>query len=312
MGLTNFPFGITSFGAPVMGVTTGNVFFVDSGSTAAADTVDHGTNTTQPFATVDFAIGRTTANNGDIIYVMPGHSENITGTIAMDVAGLSVIGLGQGFTRPQIVHTGTAGTVTITASNCRWSNMIHVASIAEVVSAISISGPGTASATQHTEIDNCRFTFDATAVEFAEMLTCGDGGTDSADYLSIHDNWFEAEGIDGCGSAILLDDCQFIDIVNNRFSGDFNTPVIDADRGSSACLDFYIVGNVIENRDDGTTNIFQMEDNSTGIIAHNYFASPLADPEVHFDQGICKMIDNFGSDDAVDVGASRIPIASAT
>ena len=231
----------------------------------------------------------------------------------MDVAGVSVIGLGVGFTRPRFNHTGTAGVVEITASSCRWSNMIHIADVASVVSAVTVSGPGTASATEHCQIDNCRFTVNLLGTDmFVDTVFLGDGGTDSADYITIRDNWFQAEVVDNAGSAINIDDCQFIDIVNNRFSGDYNTPVIMADAGSSVCLDFYIWDNIIENRDNGTTNIFQMDAAATGVIGRNMFVSALDNPEIHFDQGACKMFENYGNDDASDLSAGRIPIATAT
>ncbi len=67
MGLTAFPNGISSMGVPVVGPTTGNVFFVDSGSGTRADDTSHGRDSTKPFSTVDFAIGQCTASNGDII-----------------------------------------------------------------------------------------------------------------------------------------------------------------------------------------------------------------------------------------------------
>ncbi len=317
MPLTNFPNGVSSFGMPMIGsgpiFTTGNIFFVDSGATNASDSTDQGTEPLFPFATIDYAIGRCTASNGDYIIVMPGHTENITGIIALDVAGVTVIGLGVGFTRPQIVHTGTGGRVEITASSCRWSNIIHIASVASVVSAITVSGPGTASATEHCQIDNCRFTFELAGTDlWVDTVALGDGGTNSADYITIRDNWFQAETVDGAGSALLIDDCQFIDIIGNRFSGDYNNPVIMCDAGSSVCLDFYIVDNVIENRDDGTTNIFQMDNAATGVIIRNTFSSPLADTEIHFDQGICRMSENYSSDDADNVSGGLAPSATAT
>ncbi len=316
MPLTNFPHGVSSFGMPQLGsggipATTGNVFFVDSGAANAADG-NAATSPSSPAATIDGAIGKCTANNGDQIIVMPGHSESGFGTITMDVAGVSVFGLGQAFTRPQLVYTATTDLVSIVASNCRWSNIIHVAGVAEVVSGIDISGPGSATATEHNEVDHCRWTFSATGFEFAEMMVLGDGGTDSANYCNIHDNWFEAEILDGCGTAILIDDCNFTQIVSNRFSGDFNTPVIMADAGSSVCKDFYIVGNHIENKDTGTTCIFQMEDATTGIVGGNWFATELPDPEVHFDQGECWMLENYGADDATNVNALLVPLATAT
>ena len=231
------------------------------------------------------------------------------GAAVSDVAGVSVIGLGQGFTRPRLVHTGTAGIVTITASNCRWSNIVHDASIAAVVSAISVSGPGTATATEHTEIDHCRFTFDATGIEFTVMIALGDGATDSADYVSIHDNWFEAENIDGCGSALLIDDCQFVHIINNLFTGDYNSVCIDGAAGSSACLDYIIMGNVVENRDGGAVNCMDLDDSATGLIARNLWHSALAGL-VQIDSGACKQAENFGGDDEADRSAILTPAAT--
>ena len=309
MGLTKFPNGVSSFGMPVLGSggvtippTTGNVFFVDSG--IGVDAPRLGRDPGQPYATIDFAIGQTTANNGDQILVLPGHTENLTGSIALDVAGVAVIGIGQGFTRPRLVHTGTGGIVTITASNCRWSNIVHEASIAAVVSAISVSGPGTATATEHTEIDNCRFTFDATGIEFTVMIALGDGAADSADYVTLHDNWFEAENIDGCGSALLIDDCQFVQIRNNLFTGDFNSVAVDGAAGSSACLDYVISGNLVENRDTGFA--LDLDDSATGLVYDNHFFSGAADAVSVVDFGACLNSRNFVCDLA-DETAVEIP-----
>jgi len=311
MGLTNFPNGVSSFGMPVLGsggipATTGNVFFVDSGAARAADG-NAATDPLSPAATIDGAIGKCTANNGDQIIVLPGHTENITGTIAMDVAGVSVFGLGQGFSRPQVVHTGTAGIVSITASNCRWSNIIHVASIAAVVSAIGVSGPGTATATQHTEIDNCRFTFDATGIEFTVMIALGDGAANSADYVSIHDNWFEAENIDGCASALLIDDCQFVHIQHNLFTGDYNSVCIDGAAGSSACLDYVITDNYVENIDTGLA--IDLDDSATGIVFNNMVSGGGA-LAANVDWGACRVAQNYIAD-AADVHGVDIPTTAA-
>ncbi len=309
MGQTNFPNGVSSFGMPVIGSggvtlppTTGNIFFVNS--VTGVDQSRLGRDSTRPYATIDFAINQTTANQGDTIIVTEGHTENLTGSIALDVAGVSVIGLGQGLTRPRLVHTGTAGIVTITASNCRWSNIVHEASIAAVVSAISVSGPGTATATEHTEIDNCRFTFDATGIEFTVMIALGDGATDSADYVDIHDNWFEAENIDGCGSALLIDDCQFVQIRNNLFTGDFNSVAVDGAAGSSACLDYVISGNTVENRDSGLA--LDLDDSATGVCINNHFFSGAADAVSVVDFGACLNSRNFVCDLA-DETAVEIP-----
>jgi L-asparaginase/Glu-tRNA(Gln) amidotransferase subunit D len=60
------------------------------------------TNPKQPAATLDGAIGKTTANNGDLILVHPGHSETLSAAAAItcDVAGVTIVGLGTGNNRP--------------------------------------------------------------------------------------------------------------------------------------------------------------------------------------------------------------------
>ena len=56
-------------------VHTGNVFFVMTGG---SDTAGQGQHPDAPFATVDFAVGQCTADQGDVIYTMPGYTETIT------------------------------------------------------------------------------------------------------------------------------------------------------------------------------------------------------------------------------------------
>src|SRR5256885_9730538 len=88
-------------------VHAGDPFFVKaSGGVNSA----YGGDKAHPLATLDYAIGLTTANHGDVIYVMPGHTETIsTATaLALDVAGVQVVGLGHWRLRPTLT-LGTAG-----------------------------------------------------------------------------------------------------------------------------------------------------------------------------------------------------------
>ena len=110
-------------GVPILpGWTTGNVFFVDSG--IGSDTADVGKKATEPFATLDYAIGRCTASNGDVIIVMPGHAESLTAAIALDVAGIKIIGLGNGDNRPRFTLAGAAvPAITISADDQKIDNL---------------------------------------------------------------------------------------------------------------------------------------------------------------------------------------------
>ena len=181
MTITNYPNGISSFGMPLIGMTTGNVWFVDdSGSNG-----NSGTDKDNPFATIDYAIGRCTANHGDVIIVMPGHTEDIAaaGGIAVDVAGVSIIGLGNGGDRPKITFSETASTMTITAAACTLRNLVFSAIRAEVVTAIAISTAG-----DYTSFESCEFSENANdgTHNYVNTITLATG----ANHLSWKDCMF--------------------------------------------------------------------------------------------------------------------------
>jgi hypothetical protein len=138
MAITNYPNGVSSFGMPLIGTTTGSVWFVDNSTGSNGNS---GTDADHPFADIDYAIGRCTASKADIIFVMPDHTEDIAaaGGIALDVEGVSIIGLGSGSNRPTITYSATDSTMTITAANCTISNIVFEAAIADVVTGISLS-----------------------------------------------------------------------------------------------------------------------------------------------------------------------------
>jgi len=120
----------------------GNVFWVDSvkGSNGNKGTFK------SPFATIDYAVGRCTANQGDKIYVAAGHAETIiaaTGLVA-DVAGISIIGLGNGTNRPTLTFaTSTAASVVVSAANVAISNIRFICNIASQVTVIDCNSTGT-------------------------------------------------------------------------------------------------------------------------------------------------------------------------
>src|SRR3972149_5631068 len=83
------------------GLAPGDTFFVHSGT--GTDGAGYGKNPDAPVATIDYAIGLCTANKSDVIYVLPGHNEGLgNAQIAVDKAGVSIIGLGHGADRPPI------------------------------------------------------------------------------------------------------------------------------------------------------------------------------------------------------------------
>lgn len=289
--------------------TTGKIFWVSSTSGTAKDDSSHGGTPDLPWATVAYAIANThsklVANRGDFIMVMPGHTESLTtaGQIAVNLAGTTVMGLGQGQNRPKFNHTVAAGSVTVTASNTRWSNMNHIAAVASVTNAIAVSG-----GISHVEIDNLAFDISATGLEFIVMIKLGAGATDNVTDISIHDNLFKAENIDGCASALLMDDCNEIKIINNLFQGDFNSVTIDGAAASSACKDYLIINNYVQNYDTGFT--IDLDDAATGLCAYNTIGGGGALAS-NVDWGNCQVVECYVAD-AADVSGVIIPATAAT
>jgi len=95
------------------------------------------------FSTIGAAITASTANSGDRIYVLPGHTETIVGAagIAASVAGVSIIGLGNGSNRPTISFTTAIGAqMTVAAANVTFQNIIFTAGFDAITAMVSVTG----------------------------------------------------------------------------------------------------------------------------------------------------------------------------
>lgn len=124
-------------GLPVlmdMTVFPGNIFFVDSGDTDGGDSAGKGTHPDQPFLTIDYAVGNCTASQGDVIFALPGHNDALgNAQIDLDVAGISVIGVGNGNDRPIIDFDHANSSIDIGASSCMVKNIVLNPSVTDVL-----------------------------------------------------------------------------------------------------------------------------------------------------------------------------------
>jgi hypothetical protein len=122
--------------------TPGTVWFVNA--TTGSDASGYGHRPDRPFATVAYAYSSDVLTSGDTVYVMPGHTETIdaAGDITMDIAGVTVIGLGKGSVRPTFTFaTSTAATWLITAANNTVENVLVTNTGAvDFVNGITITG----------------------------------------------------------------------------------------------------------------------------------------------------------------------------
>jgi len=113
------------------------VFWVDSAT--GTDAAGYGRNPNAPVATIDYAVGLCTAAKGDVIYAMPGHNEDLgNAQIAVDIEGVSIIGLGHGSLIPRIDFGHANSSIDISANGCTIKNIRLLPAITDVLVAIDV------------------------------------------------------------------------------------------------------------------------------------------------------------------------------
>jgi len=213
MSLYNLSAGYGRLQSSGLGQTgTGKTFFVGKVGLANIDMVKQlykpdPDGTVRYFTTIDAAVGACTANAGDIIYVLPGHTEAVTSTsLSLDIAGVSVIGLGTGSLKPTLTFGATSSTINITAANCKLKNLRLQAAVGDVVTAVLH-----ATAAQNTVYEDIEF-YATSTFNFINCYTLGaanisDGCRWERNYLRTSD----AGQLALCVTAAAHNDLKFYD-----------------------------------------------------------------------------------------------------
>lgn len=194
------------------GFTTGNVWYVNSAT--GSDTAGYGYSADAPLKTIGYAVATAAvASNGDRVYVMPGHTETLTGAagINMSTAGVTLIGLGTGRTRPVISYTtNAAASFDVNGANCSIENIVFKPiGVATVTAAVNVKAADC-------WIRKCEFEFaDATNQAAISILTNA-----SANRMKVEDCWFHGSN-NGTSTAIKIVGGDASKIVNCDFSGAF-------------------------------------------------------------------------------------------
>lgn len=156
--------------------TTGKYFFVHSGTGGAGNS---GLNPTQAVTTVDIAIGKCTADKGDVIVVMPGHTETVTATsVALDVAGVTIVGLAKGLLRPTFTYGAAAATITVSADDCSWERCVFIGNFDNVAAAFTVG------AAKDFNLERNLFKDNSDALHFLSIVVTG-ATANAADGLSV-------------------------------------------------------------------------------------------------------------------------------
>lgn len=134
-----YPFATSDYQRGAIEVA-GNVYWLDNTQAQRGDSVSQGRVPGTPFSTLDYAVSRMRANKGDVLYVAPGHAETTT-LIGIDVAGIKIVGLGYGRTRPTFTSTAVAtDLLAVSAANVEIENIRLVGAASACTSLMALTG----------------------------------------------------------------------------------------------------------------------------------------------------------------------------
>ncbi len=287
-------------------MTTGNIFWVHSGT--GTNAVANGRTPDGPFATIAYAFSSDvcTASKGDIIFVMPGHTETVAAAagIVMDIAGVKVIGLGWGNQRPTITFsTDTLADIDIDAASITIKNIRFIGNIASLDAPIDVNAAGFT-------MEDCDF-FCAAATTDIDITVITDANADdmtirncnfnleysnAATAVAVSNTMTEVIRLVGADRAVI-EDCYM--------AGNFTTSAINGITTASA--EVRIVNNHIRNV--STTDVAGIVDlvaGCTGMIAYNQGWYGLHDDgsalALIIDPASCAMIENYFSNVVTEAG----------
>ena len=270
MGKTVIPNGGPNDRAVLQGLylfpgIVGNVYYVSS---STGSSTGPGFTPENAYATIDQAIGACTAGNGDVILVMPGHTETLSAAagIDADVAGITIIGLGQGSNKPTItLGTATTADIDIDPANITTRNLRFVGNIDDLATFIDCNS-------DYFTIEDCEFVTSSTkeALCFIDMAT-------TKDYLTVRRCRFEQPtdpaGTDGGAGTggIYLVDTEYVLVQDCWFVGNFETAAIH--NRTTACKYLVLERCYIYSALSGSEPL-QMVAAAIGVAKECFFATP--------------------------------------
>lgn len=214
------------------------------------------------FSTIKLALAACLANRGDAILVMPGHTEAIANAtdLAVNVAGVSIIGLGSGNLRP-VLTLGTAITagIAFSAANTQFCNMIvDGTGFDTITSMLTITAPGVS--LRKNSFITAGATNQAALCITTSALATG---------LTIDSNTFSGTTDAGTTNCIQLVGGDDLVITNNFFYGAYTTSLGPINQITTASLRILISNNTLINATASSTKAIVLVAGSTGMISNN-------------------------------------------
>ena len=285
MGLTNFPHGVSSFGIPVLGsggqvpTTTGTYFYVSS---ITGITVGAGTSPSSPCKTVQQAADKCTASKGDVIIVMPGHTEVLSaaGSITLSKIGVTLVGLGSGANKPTFTYSATAATIVVSAASVTIDNIrLNMGTVIDaVVQGIDLSAADVT--IKNVDVSMSSASFQATSCIITDA-NCGN--------LKIENCVILAPDAGAAEAISLLGTPNNVQIKNCNINGDFSVAPIHNATGN--VLTNLLISDCVLKNDNAGDFALELVSACTGSLVRNFYHSNALATAV--DPGSCYSFECF-------------------
>ena len=280
---------------------SGNVFFVDASTSVGGTTAGFGNHPDGALTTWDSSVALCTANQGDAVFILAGHTENITAAagVALDVAGINFIGLGTGNARPTFtIQTATTADIEVDSANISIRNMRFIGNIAALAAPIDVDAAAFT-------MEDCDW-YVATATTDVDITIITDANADDLVVRRCH-FWYDYSR---AATAVTAASTEVIRLVGSDraviedcyFSGNFSTSIVNGVTTLSG--DININRNWFYN--DQTADIAGWVDliaGCTGLIGYNNgFHGFTTNIATVIDPSSCSMIENYCSNVVTEAG----------
>ena len=315
MGVSSYPNGwkngVVVKGVPIEIPNPGKVFWVNNsgvlpeGGIGGSDSND-GTYL-RPFGTIDGAIGKCTANRGDVIYVMPGHVETLTAAsdVDFDVAGVRCVGLGRGSKMARFDYTNAAGNVTVDADDVAIINMNFHANVTSITIGLSVLAGATDSLVQ-----DCLFDVETTTTdEFTIGINYGVG----CDGFKVIDTKMDM-GLGGAATGIkLVGATAGGDIKGCTIVGDYSQANIAGI--TTASTEIYVDNCILLQGGPGgvgAVEVMEMLTGTTGVVRRCHSLANVATIAAHHVADTMAFFENYATEDVGQASGATLRTAASS
>lgn len=271
-----FAGGVVVRGVPLIQTHPGKVFWVGNAGGVRQTNEKAASNGNRggfmdPFSTIAYALTMCTANRNDIIFVKPGHTLTIADatTLSLNVAGVAIIGLGIGSSRPTITFsTAATANIPVTAANVILQNFLFKANFADVASVFTATGTATPT---DLVIDKCEFRDTTSVLNFMTIVT-GNATANSQDGLTVSNCRISSLGTTAATTAIKLNSATDRVIIQDNYGNwaVLNDTAAMLAGGANNITNLDFARNILNRPNTSSTGGSFISSSSTACTGHCY------------------------------------------